>query len=195
MEIVNLTYHSTNCYLISCNSGWLMIDAGWPDTMSELYKILKQNNVKISDIKYLLVTHFHPDHGGLVQDFKDSGVILILHDSQIDYPGKLNDFFKKNAKMNFKEIDEKNNMVISSSESRTFLKKLGVNGEIISTPGHSEDSITLIIDGCCAFTGDLPSLSLVEGYDDPIINSSWDLIKSYHVKTIYPAHSMSYELY
>lgn len=56
-------------------------------------------------------------------------------------------------------------MVVSSVESRIFLENEGISGEIIQTPGHSDDSISLVIDECCAFTGDLPGLLLMEAYD------------------------------
>lgn len=65
MKVINLTYKSTNCYLIKSNCGWIMIDAGWPDTMPQFLKLLKQKDIHINNIKYFIVTHFHPDHAGL----------------------------------------------------------------------------------------------------------------------------------
>ena len=53
-----------------------------------------------------------------------------------------------------------NNIVLKFAESRQFLASLGLAGEIIATPGHSDDSITLILDDGFAFTGDcLPASS------------------------------------
>lgn len=194
MEIIKLTHKAANCYLIKCGSGWMMIDAGWPDTLHNMFQLLKQNSINIKDIKYLIVTHFHPDHGGLVQDFKELGIKLILHESQIAYVDKLNEFFKRNLKVNFKDIEVKDNLVLTSKESREFLNDMGIMGEIIHTPGHSDDSITLVIDEYCAFTGDLPELSLVEAYEDQTLKDSWNLIQGYNVKKIYPAHGNSYNL-
>lgn len=71
---------------------------------------------------------------------------------------------------------------------------MGIDGEIIQTPGHSEDSISIIIDECCAFTGDLPGLSIMEAYNDETIKGSWKLILDYDVKKIYPAHGDSYTI-
>lgn len=194
MEIIALTYKSTNCYLLQSNNGWIMVDAGWPDTLPQLLHLLKQKSVRTNDIKYLIVTHFHPDHAGLAEDLKGFGAQLILHESQVPYVEKINSFFKKNPKANFKEIDAGNNIIVSSAESREFLSNVGLNGEIIQTPGHSDDSISLIIDGCCGFTGDLPGLSLMEAYDDQTIKDSWKMIQSYNVKKIYPAHGNPYNI-
>lgn len=142
----------------------------------------------------MIITHFHPDHAGLAQNLKDFGTNLILHQSQVAFVDKLNDFFKKNPKINFKYIVIGNNTGVSSADSRTFLKSVGIDGEIIRTPGHSEDSISLIIDECCAFTGDLPGLLLMEAYNDQTIKDSWKLIQNYNVKRIYPAHGDSYTI-
>ncbi|MDF2880799.1 MAG: Zn-dependent hydrolase, glyoxylase [Clostridiaceae bacterium] len=194
MKILNLTYKSTNCYLLQCNEGWIMIDAGWPETFPQLMHLLKQQNVNTGDIKYLLVTHFHPDHAGLAQNFKDLGVKLIVHETQTAFVDKLNNFFKNKTKADYKDITHENNIVVSSDESKRLLKKLGIEGEIIKTPGHSDDSVSLIIDKCCAFTGDLPKFSLMEAYNDEIIKESWRLIQSYNAEKIYPAHGNQYTL-
>lgn len=142
----------------------------------------------------MIVTHFHPDHAGLAQNFKELGINLILHEGQIHFVDKLNAFFKRNQKSNFKAIETENNKVVSSVESRILLKSVGIDGEIIQTPGHSDDSISLVIDECCAFTGDLPGLALMEVYDDQTLRDSWKLIVEYNVKKIYPAHGDSYAL-
>jgi glyoxylase-like metal-dependent hydrolase (beta-lactamase superfamily II) len=171
-----------------------MIDAGWPDTLPQLLQLFKQNGVMINDIKYLLVTHFHPDHAGLAQNLKDFGVKLIVHESQIDYIDKLNEFFHRKFKSNYKDISTRDNIIMSSEESRSLLKELNMDGEIVETPGHSDDSVSLIVDGYCAFTGDLPEFSLIEAYNDEILKESWKLIKDYNVKRIYPAHGQPYDL-
>jgi Zn-dependent hydrolases, including glyoxylases len=171
-----------------------MIDTDFPDTLPQLLHLLKQYDIRISNIKYLLVTHFHPDHAGIAQNLKSLGINLILHENQVPFIDKLNKFFKKNPKFRYKDIAADDNIVVSSVESRKLLKNLGMEGEIIPTPGHSDDSISLIIDECCAFTGDLPAFEIMEAYDDQTIKESWKLIRGYNVIKIYPAHGNSYTL-
>ncbi|MDF2484532.1 MAG: Zn-dependent hydrolase, glyoxylase [Herbinix sp.] len=194
MNVITLVHKSANSYVIQTDSGWLMVDTGWPDTFSQLLQLLNQNNISVHEVNYLVVTHFHPDHAGLAQILKDLGTTLLLHEYQVPYINKLNLLFKKNPKANFKDITANNNMVMSEAESRDFLKTIGIDGELISTPGHSDDSISLVLDHSCAFIGDLPNLSLSESYDDIVIDDSWDMIKKHEVKTIYPGHGDSYEL-
>ncbi|MDD3174606.1 MAG: MBL fold metallo-hydrolase [Herbinix sp.] len=194
MNVINLTYKSANCFLISADDGWVMIDTGWPDTFSQLLQLLNQNNISAYEINYLIITHFHPGHAGLTQNLKDLGTNLIMLENQVAFFNKLNLFYKKNPKANFKDITTSNNIILSDYDSRNFLKSIGIDGELISTPGHSDDSISLVIDEDCAFIGDLPTYSMLEAYDDIVIEDSWDLIQQYHVKTIYPGHGEPYEI-
>lgn len=194
MKVLGIENKSTNCYLIAYESGWIMIDTGLPDTFPQLLRILSQNDIPITEIDYLIITHFHPDHAGLTQHLKDLGTNLILHETQVPYIGKINSFFKKNPKANFKDITSSNCIIVSGEESRNLLKDLGIDGELVHTPGHSDDSISLVIDHNCAFTGDLPALNLQEAYGDPVISESWNQLKSYHLKTIYPSHGPAYTM-
>jgi glyoxylase-like metal-dependent hydrolase (beta-lactamase superfamily II) len=125
---------------------------------------------------------------------KDLGTNLILLEEQVPFTNKLNLFYKKNPKANFKDITSGNNIILSAFDSRSFLQSIGIEGELISVPGHSDDSIALITDDGCAFTGDLPSLSSAEAYHDLVIDDSWDVIQKYHVKKIYPGHGEPYDI-
>ncbi|HEY8890296.1 MAG TPA: MBL fold metallo-hydrolase [Clostridium sp.] len=194
MEILNLTCKRTNSYLLKSNCGWIIIDTDFPDTLHRLMYLLNQYNIKISDIKYLIVTHFHPDHAGIVQDLKNLGIKLILHECQVSFVDKLNNFFKKNSKFRYTDIVSGDNIVVSSKDSREFLGSVGIEGEIIQTPGHTDDSVSIVIDRYCAFTGDLPGFGLMEAYDDQIIKDSWKLIKEYKIIKIYPAHGNLYTI-
>jgi glyoxylase-like metal-dependent hydrolase (beta-lactamase superfamily II) len=78
MNIVNVGYDSTNYYLLEPDTIGLLIDVGWPVTLPKLLSILKRKGVAFQKIKYLLVTHYHPDHAGLAQEMKEQGVQLIV---------------------------------------------------------------------------------------------------------------------
>jgi glyoxylase-like metal-dependent hydrolase (beta-lactamase superfamily II) len=191
MKVISLTYHSTNIYLIQCSIGYIMFDAGWPDTFPELLHLLKQKDIHTDKIKYLIISHFHPDHGGLAQDIKDCGAKLVLHKCQVPFMDEFKKYFK--PQHNFKNIGTVNNIIVTSEDSRVFLKGTGIEGEIIQTPGHSDDSISLIIDDCCAFTGDLSNIT-ASSDDDSEISKSWMKIRSCSVKSIYPGHGNSFEI-
>lgn len=91
-----------------------MIDTGWAGTFKKLLNLMQRKDVNIKEIKHLIITHFHPDHAGLVQNIKDHGAELVLHSSQASFIGPLKKYFKPQHM--FKEIVTINNIIVSSRE-------------------------------------------------------------------------------
>jgi ribonuclease/clavin/mitogillin len=185
MNILNVGYDSTNYYLIGQDTTRLLIDVGWPGTLPKLLSIFKRKCVPLRDIKYLLVTHYHPDHAGLAQEVKSKGIQLVVVENQQSSIPKLRKYMKPSNP--FLEITLDDNFNLSFLDSRAFLLHLGIEGEIIHTPGHTDDSISLILDEGIAFTGDLPGPTWGE---DPMhqVEKSWQRIRALNAKTIYPGH-------
>jgi glyoxylase-like metal-dependent hydrolase (beta-lactamase superfamily II) len=186
MNIVNVGYDSTNYYLLEIKGGKLLIDCGWPGTLPKFMAELKRKGVVIKEIKYLLVTHFHPDHAGITQELKKLEIKLILLESQVNFIAPFGDFFK-GKNLPYIEITQNDNFVLKFEDSRIFLAGIGLDGEIISTPGHSDDSVTLILDEGFAFTGDLhPRIMVSDEYH--VTQQSWDKIYQHKITRIFPAH-------
>jgi glyoxylase-like metal-dependent hydrolase (beta-lactamase superfamily II) len=155
-------------------------------TLPQFLAELKRKGVSIQDIKYLLVTHFHPDHAGMTQELKNLGIKHILLDVQAEYVSHMTEFFKTKSHP-YVQITTNDSIKLKVAESRKFLAEIGLLGEIIHTPGHSDDSVTLILDEGFAFTGDLhPVFVLPE--DDAASRASWDKIHNHNIKAIFPAH-------
>ncbi len=185
MNIVNVGYQSTNYYAIDIKQGKLLIDCGWPGTLPQFIKVLQRKSMALNELKYLLVTHFHPDHAGLVQDLKNQRVKLILPECQKDFITPFAEHFKGKS-FPYMEIRQDDNVNLKLEDSRAFLAGIGLNGEIIHTPGHSDDSVTLILEEGFAFTGDLhPSFM---NSDDVTTRASWDKIYQHKVSRIFPGH-------
>jgi glyoxylase-like metal-dependent hydrolase (beta-lactamase superfamily II) len=186
MNIINVGYDSTNYYLVDSKGGKLLIDCGWPGTLPKFMAALKRKGISIKDIKFLLITHFHADHAGLTQELKNIGIKLLLLENQVNFIAPLTEFFK-GKNFPYIEITPKDNLILKLEDSRKFLASIGINGEIIPTPGHSDDSVTLILDEGLAFTGDLHPLFMVPD-EDHLTRESWDKIYQYKITKIFPAH-------
>lgn len=62
--------------------------------------------------------------------------------------------------------------------------------EIVSTPSHSEDSISLILNNGTCFGGDLEPIEYFEAYTQNVkLKKDWQLVMSYNPKIIYYAHA------
>ena len=185
LNIVNVGYDSTNYYIVESSREKLLVDCGWPGTLPKLMAALKRKSIAFEEIKYLLVTHFHPDHAGLVQELKDKGLRFIGTECQVDVMASFAELFNgKNYP--YVPITQHDNYIMKLEESRGFLSGLGLKGEVIHTPGHSDDSVTLILDEGYAFTGDLhPSFMNI---DDEKTRQSWEKIHQHKITRIFPGH-------
>jgi ribonuclease/clavin/mitogillin len=188
IPIVNAGYGSTNYYAIGYKPGqYLLIDCGWPGTLGKLKHQCKIKGIDLNQIKYFLVTHFHPDHAGLTQELINIGIRLLLLETQVKSAEQMKNIMKKDS--GYVDIEVSGMNAIALNDSRAKLKSIGIDGEIISTPGHSPDSVTLILDEGVAFTGDLtPEIALPE--DELVSRDSWKKIFAKKVTKIYPAHGM-----
>jgi endoribonuclease LACTB2 len=192
MNVVNVGYDSTNYYVLADTRPKLLIDVGWPGTLSKLQNQCKRTGVHLPDIKHLLVTHYHPDHAGLTQELKHTGIKLVVMENQVAAIPVLRSYMK--PQNNYVEIDLTDNLVVNLSDSRAFLARLGIDGEIIATPGHSDDSVTLVLDEGLAFTGDLPHPMMIAEDSASAALESWQKIRSYKVKSVYPGHGPVWQL-
>ena len=61
-----LKYGNTNTFFIPGDGGGLLFDTDYAGTLPAFYKAIKKNGIEIKDIGYVLVSHFNPDHMGLV---------------------------------------------------------------------------------------------------------------------------------
>ncbi len=190
VNIVNVGYASTNYYAVDIRSGKLLVDCGWPGTLPQFIKVLQRKGIALSEIKYLLVTHFHPDHAGAVQELKNQGIKFILPECQAAFVGSFAEHFKGKS-FPYVEIRQTDNLGLKLEDSRRFLSGLGLSGEILHTPGHSDDSVTLILDEGYAFTGDLHPAFM--NNEDAKTRASWDKIQRFKVRKIFPGHGQPQE--
>jgi glyoxylase-like metal-dependent hydrolase (beta-lactamase superfamily II) len=73
---------STLCYLVRQRQGWLLVDCGLKhrSCLVSLLQQLSALDITPKDIKWLLITHYHPDHYGLASKIKAlSGARIVLH--------------------------------------------------------------------------------------------------------------------
>jgi ribonuclease/clavin/mitogillin len=186
VTIVNVGYRSTNYWVISAGRSRLLVDLGWPGTMATMRASLNRAGIPLSEIEYGLATHYHIDHAGLAQDLKNAAVRLLMIDVQVPFVHRMKQHIK--AQDQFTDISMDGNVVISVRESRPLLHSIGIAGEIFHTPGHSEDSVSLLLDDGAVFTGDLTDPRMVGPEDPDVVRSSWQLLKDRGAVQIYAGH-------
>jgi glyoxylase-like metal-dependent hydrolase (beta-lactamase superfamily II) len=75
----------TLAYLVSGRGGLALVDTGWPTEMAwtVLRDSVLQTGHDLTDIKYVLVTHAHPDHLGMAARVREeSGALVGMHPAE-----------------------------------------------------------------------------------------------------------------
>jgi len=217
MDYIRLNLGITKTYLIKCEGGYLLVDTGYPKDYGKFVKKLNQKRVKIEEIKYLLLTHYHDDHSGFACKMKaEQGIPLILQKKSVPLLAKGNSgdevggtyvtrrlralfriFELFHREFTFSPVISDQNDIIVDGDDEKVLRSIGVDGKILYTPGHTEDSMTVLLDNGKAFVGDAVMNFLKftgTGYrpiyytdEEKMYESVARIVRS-GAKTIIPAH-------
>jgi glyoxylase-like metal-dependent hydrolase (beta-lactamase superfamily II) len=142
--------------------------------------------VLLKEMRYGLATPYHIDHAGLAQELKAAGGPLLVLDVQVDAIPLMNTWIKPGDR--YDEIILDDNVIISLSESCEVLERIGIAGEVVHTPGHSDDRVSLLLDDGSAFTGDLAPPEFL-GLEDPsVVAASWRALREQGATRVYPGH-------
>lgn len=67
MKLIPIKLSVTTCYLVRAEDQYVLIDTGYEEDWELFQARLKEVNVSLSQISYILLTHHHDDHCGLLQ--------------------------------------------------------------------------------------------------------------------------------
>jgi len=219
-EIKTLRIGPTNCYLLMSREGYLLIDTSFPEYFQRFLKVLKKVNVDPSEIKYLLLTHSHDDHAGFAAELKEKTKCrIIAHKNSIESLKKgcminVGQFLNRQARIRmsiynwvkrrtfeYSPITLSDEDIVISGDDEKILKAIGVDGKIIYTPGHTDDSISVILTNGDAFVSDACMSNLgflhyrpIEVYQLDLVFKSWQKIIENGARTIYPAHGKPFSV-
>jgi endoribonuclease LACTB2 len=185
-SIVNVGYRSTNFWVVSAGRSRLLVDLGWAGMFSALAANLERMDIPLGEITHGVATHYHMDHAGAAQDLKDKGMRLIVTEEQVAAIPLMKQFVKKSD--HYTEISLHGNLVITCAEGRALLATIGLDGQLVHTPGHSEDSVSLLLDTGAVFTGDLTHPMLVTEETAEAVARSWQRLHDLGATTIYAGH-------
>ncbi|NLZ81781.1 MAG: MBL fold metallo-hydrolase, partial [Clostridiales bacterium] len=185
--------------------------------------------IQVSDISHIIVTHHHDDHVGLLNELTtknpDIKVVMSSLTKDLILQGEndrnhnggfvnkrvrlikviKNKFDKNWNELKFTPYHVRENDILISED--TSLGDIGIelDGKIIKTPGHSKDSISIVLDNGYAFVGDaaanMPIFQLVGANYFVIVledinqyYESWEKLIQSGAKQILPSHGNAFEV-
>ena len=192
--IKEIKYGTTNTYLIKGSNGSLLWDTGWAGTLAAFCHAMGAAGEKVQDIKFILISHYHPDHMGIAQVIADMGPVICAAGVQRDHLHSSDRIFARDKKVNFTPIKDEDVRFFTFEDSRALLQETGIAGTIIHTPGHSDDSISLMLDSGELFVGDLNPLYELELHKGTQIGETWNALLAMHPRKVYYGHAPAADL-
>ena len=215
MDIQNAGDRIMNTWLYPIEGGWVMIDTGYENSCQKVLKRLNKLLIKPDEVRYLFLTHAHDDHAGFLEEWmtKHPQTQVIAHEGAIDGLRRGQNSFDGGCSTLFAFLFCQLMTLIGNGEHRypslteEHLEKIitinqnimpeiehVLQGKILFTPGHTADSVSLLVDGNL-FCGDaamngIPSSHKITIWveDKSEFAQSWDTILASGAKKIYPAH-------
>ena len=219
MSIINAGNIIMNTYVYPCSKGYIMVDTGYEHSLKDVETKLGRNGIKLSEIKYVFLTHAHDDHAGFLNELLEKNADLkvimsnksmpTLKRGQNSFEGgcstllawifcKLMGLVGK-AEHRFPAIEDKydGRFIEITDANKEELEKI-LQGKILFTPGHTADSISLKVKNIIfcgdAAMNDFPSIKRLIIWIENIVDfeKSWDVLINENADIIYPAHGRAF---
>lgn len=218
-QIIPLRLSMSTVYLISCDGGYLQIDTGYERDYSLYRRRLLEVGIPLEKIRYVFLTHHHDDHAGFLNELiRDTDIILIAHELAANFlqsgendksrgGGFINHRVKFLAEirmrldpkwtLGFPPFQTRATDILVSGDDKQLLREFGLPGQVVYTPGHCIDHISLVLDSGDVFCGDAAANMLrwagtkcctIFMTDMDIAYQSWDHLLEVGAKQIFPAH-------
>jgi glyoxylase-like metal-dependent hydrolase (beta-lactamase superfamily II) len=201
-------------YVLKFPTGHLAVDTGFPGGLRGFLAGLKSYGLALLDLKWILVTHTHVDHVGFLKDLVDAAPhakVIATRETldrlrkgfnppvpgrkAIGVVGRIATRRPRPLGPEFAAVDLPDDRIILFDNDATVLRDFGIPGDLIALPGHTADSIGLLLDDGRLFCGDaamngFPGVNRhsVAAEDLEEYHASWDRILESSARTVYPAH-------
>ena len=213
MKINTLTFGGVNCYLLSNDSEFLLIDTSFSKNRVDVEKGLESAGCKPGNLRLILLTHGDFDHSGNAAYLRGKyNAKIAMHSADKGMVEKGDLFYNRNANFlmrimgkillfflrgGLKKSDRFTpDMYVDDEDD---LSEFGLDAKVIHIPWHSAGSIGVLTDAGDLFCGDL-----LENTKEPAKNSliadkkafevSVEKLKQLKIGMVYPGHGEPFHM-
>lgn len=222
-DLINVGSIIMNTYILKIECGYAVIDTGYPGGFPSFVEKLNENRISLDEIKLIFVTHAHDDHVGFLRELVENtdakvvvaseaidrlklgankvvpncGMVGFWAQRTVEFMSLIGNSGHYFPPVDFSEEDDR--ILHFDGMNTEILREHGIKGSIMELPGHTSDSIGLLLDDGRLFCGDAamngwPCLRkrtiFVENLQQ--FHASWDKILQSSAKTIYPSHGVKF---
>ena len=206
LKIICARVGFSNSVLIVNGSNSIIIDTGVKGNINHFKTLLKQFRLNAGDIKLIILTHTHYDHTGNLKPLAElTGAKVLVHKNEfenlkngfIPIPkglGNYTRFISNIGRIAYPKYASPKPFVADLiNENEYDLAEFGIDGKILSTPGHTAGSQSVII-GKKLISGDtfihMPNGVIFPHFcDDPkTLLATWQKLFDLGIEEIYPGH-------
>jgi hydroxyacylglutathione hydrolase len=211
-KIISTRVGYSNSVLLVNGSNSIIIDTGVRGYSNHFKIQLKQFNLKPTDIKLIILTHTHYDHTGNLKALAEltSAPVLVhknefenLKNGFIQIPhgqGNYSRLISKVGRIVYPKYASPKSFVANLINENEFeLTEFGIEGKIISTPGHTEGSQSVLL-GKILISGDT-FINIQNGIifphfanDPKTLLETWQKLFDLGIEEIYPGHGKTFKV-
>ncbi|WP_346858976.1 MBL fold metallo-hydrolase [uncultured Draconibacterium sp.] len=202
----------SNSILIANGNNSILVDTGVSGRMKNFRILFREAGLEPEDIKLIVLTHTHYDHTGNLRELvKYTGAKVLVHQNEFGNlksgftpiphgQGKYSNFISELGRKLHPTYASPRPFVADIINPDKFdLSAFEIEGEIISTPGHTNGSQSVLI-GKDLIAGDT-FLNMRNGRifppfanDPKVLLETWESLFQLNIETIYPGHGKRFTI-
>ncbi len=205
-EIIPVRLGITTAFIVRQN-GVILVDTGFPGSGDAIIHTMQEHGIAPGDVRLIVLTHGHADHAGSAAELRArTGAKVAIHaaDAEMIRGGTqgvlrptcisgrvLGMFFSRKGRSEFPPLEP--DLLLADGMS---LEPYGVSGTVLTTPGHTAGSVSLVLSSGDVLAGDLIFAQIPTGKpglpfwaEDPgVVQQSIRNLMSRHPARIFVAH-------
>jgi Zn-dependent hydrolases, including glyoxylases len=206
-EIIPIRLGFVKSFLVKGDSNLILVDTGIPGSGMKIINKIKRLGFNPGQLSLIIITHAHSDHSGSVKELKKvTGAKVAVHKDDASYLmkgesaeitpvsniGRLLSGIIKGRKTGFEGV-----MPDIIIENELGLNSFGIKGKVISTPGHTSGSVSILLNSGKCIIGDILMSFGKLNYscfsnDMAMLKDSLEKILDANTKEIYLSHGGVY---
>jgi hydroxyacylglutathione hydrolase len=203
IDVHTISLGVSQAYLLAAHTGLYLIDAGIPRQQGRIMRAMQ--SLQRDDLKLIFITHAHFDHYGSAAALREiTGAEIAIHradadamargDTLLGEPrsrGRIAAPFLPFAEFIVGAVATPADIVLDDGDS---LQDWGLDAALLHTPGHTDGSSCLLVEGRLAFVGDLlsagrrPHVQRFYAEDWDQIPASLARLQAAHPERLYAGH-------